>query len=208
MMDMNEIMSEFANYDDASESLKDDLTKVGLLKLGSQTQSCSDKPKLPLSAKDMLLYKKCQMSGLVDFSHKPPHFIDKKHAEDVFDIKYPFPDGLKPEGGRIIIQNERDSGLPRWAKLDIRARDLVRVLVDGTLPPGSRFGPPGMAFIERMWVEVVSVTSFGMITGIPRVPPKDAMSFLANTNKVKLLSFPITCVIGVQHCKKEEGGHW
>ncbi len=202
MMDPYEIITEFAHYDNGGDPVRGDLTKVGLVKLGSPYSH--GQPKLPLSAKDMPLYKKCQMSGLVDFSHKPPYFMD---TEEV-DIKYPFPDGLKPGGGRIIIQNEMDSGLPRWAKLDIRAGDDVRVLVDGTLPPGSRFGPPGMAFIERMWVEVVSVTSFGMITGTPRVPAKDAMSYLANTDKVKLLSFPITCVIGVQHCKKEEGGHW
>lgn len=206
-MNPDEIMTEFAHYDDGPKSIKDDLAKVGLVKLGSP-QSCPFQPKLPLSPMDMLLYKKNEMCGLVDFSHKPPEYFDMKYAEDKFDIKYPFPDGLKPVGGRIKIQNGRDSGLPRWAKLDIRARDLVRVLVDGTLPPGSRFGPPGMAFIERMWVEVVSVTSFGMITGTPRVPAKDAMSYLANTDKVTLLSFPITCVIGVQHCKKEEGGHW
>jgi len=202
MMDPYEIITEFAHYDTGGDPVRGDLTKVGLVKLGSPYSH--GQPKLPLSAKDMPLYKKCQMSGLVDFSHKPPYFMD---TEEV-DIKYPFPDGLKPEGGRIIIQNEMDSGLPRWAKLDIRAGDDVRVMIAGVLLPGNPYGPAGMAFTERMWVDVVSITSFGMITGTPSVPVEEAKSFLANTEKVKLLSFPITCVIGVRHYKKEEGGHW
>ena len=69
-------------------------------------------------------------------------------------------------------------------------------------------GPAGMPFTERMWVDVVSITSFGMITGTPRVPAEDAMGYLANKDKANLLSFPITCVVGVQHYKKEDGGYW
>lgn len=206
-MNPDEIMTEFAHYDDGPKSIQEDLAKVGLVKLGSP-QSCPFQPKMPLSPLDMLLYKKCEMCGLVDFSHKPPEYFDMKYAEDKFDVKYPFPDGLKPVGGSIKIQNGRDSGLPRWANFDVRAHDDVRVLVAGVLPPGSPKGPAGMPFTEKMWVDVISITSFGMITGIPRVPVEDAMGYLANKDKAKLLSFPITCVVGVQQYKKEDGGYW
>ena len=202
-MNINEMMTEFAHYDDAGENIKGDLTKVGLVKLGSP-HSCPLEPKSPLSKKDKLLYKKCYMSGLVDFSHKPPDIM----VTEKFDVKYPFPDGLKPEGGRIKILNEKDSGLPRWANFDVRARDDVKVMVAGTLLPGNPIGPAGMGFTESMWVDVVSITSFGMITGTPRVPVEAAMSYLANKEKAEMISFPITCVIGVQHYKKEDGGYW
>ena len=56
-MDPREMMTEFAHYDDASESTKSDLTQVGLVKLGSP-QACPFQPKSPLSKKDNFLYKK------------------------------------------------------------------------------------------------------------------------------------------------------
>ena len=199
-MDPREMMTEFAHYDDASESTKSDLTQVGLVKLGSP-QACPFQPKSPLSKKDKGLYKKCDMCGLVDFSHKPPGIM----VTEDFDVRFPFPDGLKPVGGRIKIQNEKG---PRWANFDVRARDDVKVMIAGTIQPGSSAGPAGIGFTESMWVDVVSITSFGMISGIPRVPVEAAMSYLANKEKANMISFPITCVIGVQHYKKEDGGYW
>ena len=68
----------------------------------------------------------------------------------------------------------------------------------------------GMGFTESMMVDVdvVSITSFGMVSGTPRVNVEAAMSYLANKEKAKMISFPITCVIGVRHYKKEDGGYW
>ena len=81
-------------------------------------------------------------------------------------------------------------------------------MIAGTIQPGSSVGPAGIGFTESMWVDVVSITSFGMISGIPRVPVEAAMSYLANKEKANMISFPITCVIGVSHYKKEDGGYW
>jgi len=203
-----EILTEFAHYHGGG--MKDELTLVALMDLESGTDARGpgvtylDITKVPISTRDMKLYFRSGMNcGLVDFSHKPAGFRDP-YYEDSFDVKFPFPDGLHPEGGKIR--------LPTWRiRLDIRAGDCVRVLASGTVPNADCPCPNpfcGTPYNESFNVIVISITSFGMITGTSLVPPDDARSVLANSQKTPYLGFPITCVIGVVHTPKERGGNW
>lgn len=88
--------------------------------------------------------------------------------EGEFHVKYPF-------GTRIP---------------QVRNGDSVRVVKTGKIH--------GIPFVERFWVQVLSLTSFGVVTGI-------SMNTL-NSMDVKeddLVAFPITCVVGMK-----QGQHW
>ncbi len=205
-MTMDEVMSEFAQYSDAGKDLKKSFTRVALLAPGDEIISME--PKEPLSEKDKaLFFKGGRNCGLVDFSSKPLSYTDSQ--EDSFDLKYPFPDGLEPSGGTLRMNNWR------WSP-DVRAGDLVRLMVSGIMKVNkgcdnpSCFNPycGAVGFVEKMWVEVLSVTSFGIVTGTSEVDPRQAKSFLANKEKAPLLSFPITCCIGVMKRPTSSGGHW
>ena len=205
-MTMEEVMSEFAQYVDAGEELQDSFTKVALLAPGDPILSME--PKMPLSAKDVaLFFKDGRNCGLVDFSSKPPSYTDSQ--EDTFDMKYPFPDDFEPTDGTLRLNNWR------WSP-DVRAGDRVRVMVAGIMKYFKGCDNPkcdnpycgAVGFTEKMWVKVLSVTSFGIVTGTSQVEPDCANSYLANNEKAPYLSFPITCCIGVMKTPTSEGGHW
>ena len=205
-MTTDEVMSEFAQYFDAGKNLKKSFTRAALLAPGDQILSME--PKEPLSEKDKaLFFKGGRNCGLVDFSSKPLSYTDSQ--EDSLDLKYPFPDGLEPSGGTLRLDNWR------WSP-DVRAGDSVRVMIAGIMKVNkgcdnpSCFNPNcgAVGFTERMWVEVLSVTSFGIVTGTSCVDPRHANSYLANKEKAPFLSFPITCCIGVKKYSTSNGGHW
>ena len=205
-MTMDEVMSEFAQYTDASKELQNSFTKVALLAPGDPILSME--PKKPLSAKDTaLFFKDGRNCGLVDFSSKPTSYTDSQ--EDTFDLEYPFPDDFKPSGGTLSLTNWR------WSP-DVRAGDCVRVMVSGIMKYFQGCDNPKcnnpycgtVGFTEKMWVKVLSVTSFGIVTGTSQVEPCHANSYLANNKKAPILSFPITCCIGVMKTPTSEGGHW
>lgn len=127
-MTPTEILTEFAHY--YAGGMKDEMTTVALMdhKSGAEARpgvTYQEITKVPISPRDMKLYFRSGMNcGLVDFSHKPADFRDK-YYEDSFDVKFPFPDGLYPEGGKIR--------LPTWIRLDIRAGRLNCSMAIGIL---------------------------------------------------------------------------
>lgn len=100
---------------------------------------------------------------LKDFSDKLD-FEDRQDNE--FQVKFPFE----------LPHNPRN-------KLQIRARDEVKVVAQG---------PSGSPFDERFWVQVVSVTATGMVTGFS----KNNLHGL-DVHENDKLAFPITNVLGV-----------
>jgi len=110
--------------------------------------------------------------NLQDFSIKPRGYIDQE--DDHFTIKYPH--GIPPPAYRRLI-----GPTPQ-----IRNGDRVKVVSVGTVR--------GIPYRERFWVQVLSVTATGMVTGYCLNKLNSGIA-----REDELIAFPVTCVLGVTH---------
>lgn len=89
------------------------------------------------------------------------------------------------------------NGVPVVSAGRIRAGDKVRVVLCGRIHKDGQSGKP---WHEHLWLLVISVTSFGMVTGLPLAESKKCPI----SPKAGLFSFPNTTVVGVVHGKNWE----
>lgn len=142
----------------------------------------------PIKPQDMPAFARTKLVGLLDFRDKPSDFTDSQESE--FDAKYPH----------------------RRGRLQVKAGDCVKVIAAGfTLPAELREEDPdsplNMAahtshvspFREKLWVQVISVTVFGMITGIS----SHELSYCKIRPQAGYLAFPVSAVVGMIR-----GGNW
>lgn len=112
---------------------------------------------------------------LQDFQHKPSDFSDRQ--DDLFDVKYPF-------GRRLPC---------------VRSDDYVKVATLRVVE-----GDKGSVTVrERFWVQVVSVTATGMVTGIACATLKSSGPDGFKIQENDFLAFPLTRCLGVK-----KGMHW
>jgi len=169
--DMNdgEFFTECVHYDDTTlTDLKDNMAELGLLDIETAQ---------PVSEADVESYERHSNVGFLDFSNAPEDFQDSQNDE--FDEKFP---------------------------KHIRAGDSVKVVASGKVfcpcsNPDCKIAlfrdmmPP---FKERFWVNVISVTSFEMITGTTGAELNGSQ-----LNKFDLLAFPQAAVLGLK-----KGENW
>lgn len=113
--------------------------------------------------------------NLTDFAGKPQYFTDQEDHR--FTVKYPH--GVAPPANR-----RRTVG----PTPQIRNGDRVKVVSVGITVRG------GFPYRERFWVQVLSVTATGMVTGYCRNKLNSGIA-----QEDELIAFPVTRVLGVIH---------
>lgn len=104
--------------------------------------------------------------GVVSFKSKPQDFTDSQ--DDEFQEKYP------------------DA---------VRAGDTVKIVACGLYESDDEEEDGPNPFLERFWVDVISVTSFGMVTGVSC----NDLKYCNISQETGLLAFHKSAVLGVKH---------
>lgn len=136
-MSQEELLTEFAHYDDPPADVAGLVTKVSLLDIETAT---------PVSAAAVPDYQRNERVGFLDFRGRPADFNDSQDGE--FDEK--FPTTVRADDFVKVVATGRVKIRCPCTSPDCKAAELAALL------------PP---FKERFWVHVTSVTIFGMVTG-------------------------------------------
>ena len=136
--------------------------------------------------------------SFVDFANKPANFGDSE--EDQFDVKFPFGGD---DGGANMHTN--DTTTPQ---IRIKVQDSVKVVAVRRTSGANKQRQAIM--MARFWVDVVSISDEGMITGttsahLPHfnfqgMDPDDSLGARVGNNE--LLVLRSTQVLGVVHGKQ------